>query len=105
MEEHKAANFAGVSNPTSTKLRQQKTKNSPKNCATGAHRTDTNESTPGAMPQPGIHNAHKTIRQKHKDKWWQTKEAPTQSLLQKATQNTTEEQNFFCVEGEGAVPQ
>ena len=31
-------------------------KNSSKNCATGAHRTDTNESAPGATPRPGIHN-------------------------------------------------
>ena len=61
----------------------------------GAHRADTNKSAPGATPQPGIHNAHKTIRQKRKDKWWQTKEAPTQSRLHKPHRTLRRNKSFF----------
>ena len=82
----------------------------------------TNKSALGDKWSPGIHNKQKnvtapretshsqafgthtkTLQQKHKDKQWQTKEAPTQILPQKATHNTTEEQKGQCWEHYGNV--
>ena len=86
------ANFAGESNPTSTTLRQNKTKHPPKIVPqrhTQRTRTDKQAFTTDRKTLQCQKDRHSQHAQKHynidRDKWRQIEEAPNQSPPRKVT--------------------